>query len=551
MGIPGYFKTVTRKYANILIEQNRPGCARLFLDLNCAIHQCANGILQSNQNILPEKLEVEIVKHTIDYIHKITEYVEPSELLFIGIDGIPPRSKISQQRKRRFVSAWRSNLINAKKKETNTPYTAFDSNTITPGTAFMDYLSKSLHDHFIKDKPFPYQVMLSDSNESGEGEAKIMEYIKHTPVPKDNGKDIIYGLDADLIMLSMLKTKNNIYLLREPTHYDMKVPKPFLYLNIPLLRKYIAIECSQKVNEGEQLNNDEYNVNLVWDYVVVCFLQGNDFLPPLSFLKIVNNGIDTALHAYVQVREETKQYLTMFSEEDGKYHMNYVFFLKMLEKLKNIEDVSMCEAEDAYYSRNPLQYLGRRVGAEKIAFEIDNYPALNKFPPKIQPQRSGWRLNYYYHLFDMTDIQDINNVCLNYLQGIEWTFQYYFNGCMSDDWHYVHYYSPTLLDLYNFLVSHLDDTEDYLQKSIHSSFPKVTYDTDLQLLMCLPCASRHLLKPELRRIMTDISLGCTHYYPERFQLTSYLHNFLWECSAKLPQIDVHKLNEVKQTLLTK
>jgi 5'-3' exonuclease len=553
MGIPLFFKSVTRKYPSI-IDSGKPNCARLFLDLNCCIHQSTNNIIQMNQSMLKETIERDIVLHTIDYIQKIVNYTNPTELLYIAIDGIPPHSKIVQQRKRRFVSAWRESLINAKKKDLNVSYAEWDRNAITPGTNFMDYLSKSLHSYFDNSTKFGIKVILSDSNEPGEGEAKILDYIKSTPIPTADSSDIIYGLDADLIMLSLLTSRNNIYLLREPVHFDMKVPKPFLLLNIQLLRCYIAVECGvdEPSSEGVRIENGNYDENLVWDYVVLCFMIGNDFLPPLSFLKIKFNGIEMLIQNYRKVREELNQTLiTCKNLPNGSrlFNLNYLFLLKLINLLKGIEDECMCEVDDNYYSMSPPPYIGKKSPIERIGAEIDSYPIINKFPRKINPQKTGWRLNYYNYLFNMTEIQDINDICLNYLEGLEWTMNYYFNSCLSRCWYYKYNYSPSLLDLYNFLLINLQDTETFLRDSIEKNFPPIQYDTDLQLLLVLPPSSKELLKPKLRSIMNDISLGCLHYYPNKFKISTYLKIYLWEASPLLPPIDVEKLNKVKTELL--
>jgi 5'-3' exoribonuclease 1 len=530
MGIPFFAKTIVRKYPNI-VEQNRQPCSRLFLDLNCAIHQCTNNLLSMNSTISKEGLEKDIVSHTIDYILQIVNYTTPSELVFIAIDGIPPRAKMAQQRKRRFVSSWRNGLLNAKKKEGSACCSEWDTNAITPGTSFMNFLSAELHNFVNKNKGMlPFDIVLSDSNEPGEGESKILDYIKATSGNSGSaGNDIIYGLDADLIMLSLLCNNNNIFLLREPAHYDVKVSKPFLFFNIPLLRECISLEMVGK-----------YDPNVLWDYVVFCFLMGNDFLPPLSFLKIKFNGIDLVIQKYLKVVEQTGQHLVI--QGNNKKELNYLFLLKLLESLKDVEDTCICEAEENYYSRVSIPYTTRKSPVEKLAFEIDNYPTLHKFPKKIQPQKTGWRLNYYHFMFHFHNIQDINNACHNYLEGLQWTFDYYFNKCSSTAWYYKYNYSPTILDLYNFLMISLHDVDNMVRQSIAENYPEIKgLNTDLQLLMVLPPSSKNLVKPHLQDIMTNLQYGCLHYYPTSFKISTYLKIYLWECSPLLPDVCVKKI----------
>ena len=68
------------------------------------------------------------------------------------------------------------------------------------------YINKKIESGY-----FNIQVIMSGCREVGEGEHKIMNYINENPI---EGNNFIHGLDADLIMLSLIN-KSNIYLLRE------------------------------------------------------------------------------------------------------------------------------------------------------------------------------------------------------------------------------------------------------------------------------------------------------------------------------------------------
>ena len=62
--------------------------------------------------------------------------------LYIAIDGVPPRSKIEQQRKRRFHSVYENikEKLNEKYSQyisTNDKINKINTNIITPGTNFM------------------------------------------------------------------------------------------------------------------------------------------------------------------------------------------------------------------------------------------------------------------------------------------------------------------------------------------------------------------------------------------------------------------------------
>ena len=42
----------------------------------------------------------------IKYTNEIFDFIKPTSLFYISIDGIPPRSKMIQQRYRRFMGQW-------------------------------------------------------------------------------------------------------------------------------------------------------------------------------------------------------------------------------------------------------------------------------------------------------------------------------------------------------------------------------------------------------------------------------------------------------------
>ena len=64
-----------------------------------------------------------MIQKIISKIEELIEYTQVSDLLYIAIDGIPPKGKMKQQRMRRYKSVLEKKL--------------WDTNAISPGTYFM------------------------------------------------------------------------------------------------------------------------------------------------------------------------------------------------------------------------------------------------------------------------------------------------------------------------------------------------------------------------------------------------------------------------------
>jgi 5'-3' exonuclease len=334
-------------------------------------------------------------------------------------------------------------------------------------------------------------------------------------------------LDADLILLSMIShNSQNTFLLRENTNFEKltNLRDPYLLLNVGRLAALIHQEMTFLIN-----NNELTSVQSISDYTILMSLLGNDFIPPLSFLKIKDNGIHVLLQTYSKVVDATNQYLVQGSS------INHVFLTKLFGELSTLEDAYMNDVVTQYYARKP-PHLQNKTDM------FDYYPLMNKFKNVIDPSQKGWRMSYYHYLFeaDQNDANKIvNQACSQYIQTLHWIHDYYFRYEQNELWHYPYAYSPCILDLYNYSI--VQDGAANHEHTRSEAMHDIILDPILQLLIVLPPQNAHLLPVPFQSIMRDLEKGCVHFYPYEFTLHTFLKHYLWECHVKLPSIDLKRL----------
>ena len=122
MGVPGYFKTLIKENPELLYFNSKEENEYLFMDYNNIIHTAYQEYLKKMEGKLDKKtksvIEKEIIKYVIEKtIYIVTKIVKPSKLLFIAMDGTPPRGKMEQQRLRRYKSVLDTSIKESFKKK--------------------------------------------------------------------------------------------------------------------------------------------------------------------------------------------------------------------------------------------------------------------------------------------------------------------------------------------------------------------------------------------------------------------------------------------------
>ena len=412
MGIPKYFSFIIKNYPNIIknldfFNEDGNKIHTLFLDSNSIIYDCVHKLDQSNYNST-SIFEDKIITDVIIYIDYIINLIKPYCNTYITFDGMPPFPKMQQQRHRRLKTAFYESYKGTDK---------WSLNNITPCMDFMKKLSKRINKYYENKA----NILCSCSDELGEGEHKIMEYIRNNNL---TSKDVaIYGLDSDLIMLSLVHLRycGNIYVFREaPEFLKSKIPAKIIhkteiyFVDIRTLGNRIPVEMGWK-------NIDR----MLYEYVFLCFFLGNDFLPHILSINIHTNGFDILFDAYKKALKEN-DYLV-----NTDFTINWKNYNKLFKYLtKNEYSILLSEFENIALYRKRMRHI------QNDDDNMNNYKCLLEIPEKyVNVTEDGWRerLNKY---------RGLDNISNKYCNRLNWVLNYYINGVNSDN--FMAYEKPNI-----------------------------------------------------------------------------------------------------------
>lgn len=522
MGIPSYFSYIVRNHRNIMVQykSNKITIHNLYMDCNSIIYDVIYELEKNNKSLSNDSY---IIKLVCDKIKSYIHLIKPKNNVYIAFDGVAPFAKMNQQKTRRYKTYYENNL--AKKLGIN-KVKLFDTTSITPGTEFMRKLSIEINNEFKNPIKFKLKKLLvSTSEHKGEGEHKIYQYIRDNVEEHTDTTTVIYGLDADLIMLTLnhLYISKSMYLFRETPYFIKSIdntlnPNDNYLLNIPEFAKVLSCE----LNDNKPTSNNDYN--RVFDYIFLCFFLGNDFLPHFPSLNIRTTGIDRLLDVYKKVLSATKSNLI----KNDKIKWNILRKI-ILELSKNEEQLLIEE----YKLRDKQSNSVKKRKLEKDE-KLQSIPLLDRSVEEyINPYENGWRERYYQKLFNINiDDDRCKQICINYLEGLEWTFKYYREECKDWKWTYKYNYPPLLCDLVRYMPSF--DTEFITE--VNDSVEPLT-----QLSYVLPKSSLYLLPKNIEQQLLD---KFKNEYDSDISIDWAFCRYLWEAHINAGNINIEDIENI-------
>jgi 5'-3' exonuclease len=516
MGIPSYFNFILQNHPKIICKIKNITCDYLFVDSNSLIYDSINEL----KGIVPDNLVV--YKMVYQKVIDLIEVNKPKTQTFICFDGVPPLAKMHQQRQRRFKSIMTKKIL--EQDSSTTAEGKFNTNVITPGTDFMNKLDEFLTKQF-KDNEF---VSFDGSCNNGEGEHKICKYVRTMNIPKTKNI-VIYGLDADLIMLGLILSceEKRVFLYKETCYFDYisqidKTEKYYFNMNrLSLELDNLLSNCNIKQS--------------VYDYIFLCFLCGNDFMPHVPSINIRNNGIHYLIKTYKFHNKRNKS--PMINIETQKINWEHV------------------------------RHLFVHLSTNETAKMMENLQWKMKFKHKLKPMNMEDKLNFLPS-FD-TEVEEllienpekyneiilknsnIDALCFSYLKTLEWTWYYY---CGFPEYYhdacYEHTHGPLFKDIINNIPLSNSETMCNIRNKASVNTNK-DINRITQLFFVLPYENHKEIIP--RR---QYELCCEKVYHEfpllrntNFNVEYAFCKYFWEGHLSLDHIDFFEMNNLINSLI--
>ena len=508
MGIPSYFRRILQKFpACIKTPRGQVAPDALFFDFNCLIYRCLR-----SESLPPYSYEThdiwesQLCEEVCKVVKEVWSEAGRPKKVHLAIDGVVPMAKIRQQRVRRFKSSWLSRTIGT----TSSTSESWDKNAITPGTKFMDKLVTVL-EGFCKRQGSGWTV--SGVREPGEGEHKILDALRSFEVAPRSC--MIYGLDADLILLSMIiknqKGIESLYLFREKQEFggkmtlDAQGKQEYQSLDIGEFMKCVGIR-----DIGECMR-----------YVGLMNLMGNDFLPHSISYSLGEDGHDA-------VWKEFRRGTAIVELKDGKWVLNRA-------TLCDIADHWSKDEKDRieHFIRKKREQALRGPGKGMDASEA--LPLQWAVESPMMPEGDGTRLREHWEelYWSFCGYTSKEKAVEEYCRGFQWVLDYYTGQTrISKSWMYESWYPPLWKDIAALCKRDVERVE----------WPVSTPITpEEQLAMVLPLESWQLIHSKDHK---KLPLLAPQLWPLQFSFCSFGRLWLWQCEALIPVLTAERVRRI-------
>lgn len=503
MGIESFFGGYIKKNFSSCIEKKLPQkISSLFVDCNGIFHNCAQkvygygeyegaGMATQDSNTLVKEIQLKI--------EEILKVCGPEDNFILAPDGVATAAKLNQQKSRRYLSGAERTI-------------AFDSNQFTPGTDLMIKLDLKLKIWLKYNKKLlPRNIIYSSHLDEGEGEHKIFQFIREEKIIKGSGVHVLYGMDSDLMILSLLSPLNNIYLMRED------------------YRSLINIDKLREMIKEKFYFDGAIKGKIIKDFSVIVMFAGNDFLPKLPSFTQIENFLEIFRKLYINKKKHII---------DDSDNIDFSVLYKIFEKFKDVESKLLVNIVKKNIQRYPYPELVDSIRTDGTLDEqkFTNLWYCKQFCPATGELASLYEDNQYY-----TD-SEIGKMSVEFFKTMQWVYKYYTVGFkdVSNTHFYPFIYAPFGKSLFSILDKVFED-----KRRLKSRIKKLTdigpernmeITAVHQLLSVLPRSSAKLIPPEVMNVYDEYMSIIS---PESFIIKHEGTNTEWHKTALIPPVNIN------------
>ena len=284
-----------------------------------------------------------------------------------------------------------------------------------------------------------------------------------------------------------------------------------------------------------------YSQQLINDIIFICYLFGNDFIPQSQIIDI-HNDMNQLINKYINIKK-------MFN---GDYlinvdNINITFFIEYIKILSEYEVLLYNSGE---YKKRLINFnnKNKRTLEVKTGYDKDKYMLENFiYNYIILPDNYDdykYETYTYYTNTKCNHQELINNICKNYLDGLMWTFNYYFPTYkITNLWSYQYPFSPFLTDIYKFIISNdyninIFAEENKKYQDIINQNIKIT--PEQQLLCVIPYNELNNINSNLYNRIKYIN-EFKLISPYKFKILKYNKQQLYKCKPNIPFINFNNI----------
>ena len=240
-------------------------------------------------------------------------------------------------------------------------------------------------------------------------------------------------------------------------------------------------------------------MHCVEDYVLMCFVMGNDFLPHFPSISLRDGGHDIIMREYNTAMKSERPDASLSTGSS----INWRVLKKLMRALgeREVRAIQKKVKDRGRLESMPPRKRDKQTIEDSILMDIPVH--CRGLEKAVMFDKPGWRERYYRVLQGVEpDSVRMKKLAYEYLRGLEWTWSYYISGCKDWRWCYPVSYPPLFADLVGLIP---DFDMELLATSAASPYTPLE-----QLLRVVPARSAGVVPESIRASIREKEESVEH-----------------------------------------